>query len=64
MSRILKIAISLISIAAGYAIIGLRAFYPYHRSIALTLYIASAIFLVLVAKEQYKKDHHPGKNTS
>jgi hypothetical protein len=44
-----------ISIAAGYAIIGLRAFYPYHRALALSLYIASAIFLVLAAREQYKK---------
>jgi RNAse (barnase) inhibitor barstar len=55
MSRIFKIAISVISIAAGYTIIGLRAFYPYHRALALTLYIASVIFLVLAAKEQYKK---------
>jgi hypothetical protein len=55
MSRILKIAISVISIAAGYTIIGLRAFYPYHRTLALGLYIASAIFLFLAAREQYKK---------
>lgn len=55
MSRILKIAISMISVAAGYTIIGLRAFYPYHRALALSLYIASAIFLVLAAREQYKK---------
>jgi len=55
MSRILKITISLISIVAGYTIIGLRAFYPYHRTLALSLYIASAIFLVLAAREQYKK---------
>jgi hypothetical protein len=44
-----------ISIAAGYAIIGLRAFYPYHRTLALGLYIASAIFLILAVREQYKK---------
>jgi len=55
MSRILKIAISVISIAAGYIIIGLGAFYPYHRALALSLYILSAFCLILAVREQYKR---------
>lgn len=53
MKDAVKIAISVGLIVAGYVIIGLRAFYPYHRFIALVLYIGSAMPLYMAAREKW-----------
>ena len=55
MKNVRKALLTAAFILAGYIIIGLKAFHPFHRQIAICLYLASVIPLVIAVREKWKQ---------
>jgi hypothetical protein len=54
MKNILKILVSVVIALAGYIIIGMKVFYPFHRAVALICYLTGGIVLFWAIREKWK----------